>query len=141
MGSIVAKFRGPNDPSMPAFVGLADSWNADIWGAGHMGSRFEPVKGAELAGRFAMPPGATVDRLRDRNQLRQEFDRLRRDLDNRSTLAKLDDYNQQPFDMVLSGKVQRASQTDEEPDSLRDTYGRGSLGERHCSLDDWSRLA
>ncbi len=37
MGSIAAKFRGPNDPGMPAFVGLADSWKADVWGAGHMG--------------------------------------------------------------------------------------------------------
>lgn len=130
MGSIVAKFRGPNDPSMPAFVGLADSWKADIWGAGHMGSRYEPIKGAELAGRFAMPEGATVDRLRDRNQLRQEFDRLRRDLDKGTTMARLDDYNQQAFEMVLSGKVQQAFQLDDEPDQLRDAYGRGSLGEK-----------
>jgi len=50
MGSVAAKFRGPNDPDMPAFVGLADSWAADIWGAGHMGSAYEPVKANELQG-------------------------------------------------------------------------------------------
>ena len=55
MGSIAAKFRGPNDPSLPAFVGLADSWTSDVWGAGDMGSAFEPVKGNELAGQFALP--------------------------------------------------------------------------------------
>lgn len=130
MGSIAAKFRGPNDPSMPAFVGLADSWKADVWGAGHMGSQYEPVKGTELAGRFAMPPGATIDRLRDRNSLRREFDRLRRDLDKGQAMAQLDDYNQQAFEMVLSGKVQKAFQIDEESDRLRDAYGRGSLGEK-----------
>src|SRR5262249_11830036 len=40
MGSVAARFRGPNDPAMPAFVGLADSWTSDIWGAGHMGREF-----------------------------------------------------------------------------------------------------
>ncbi len=60
MGSVAAKFRGPNDPAMPAFVGLADSWKADVWGAGHMGGPFEPLKGNELPGRLAMPEGINV---------------------------------------------------------------------------------
>ncbi len=38
MGSIAAKFRGPNVQGMPPFVGLADSWKSDVWGAGHMGT-------------------------------------------------------------------------------------------------------
>ena len=38
MGSITAKFRGANDKDMPAFIGLADSWKADVWEAGHMGN-------------------------------------------------------------------------------------------------------
>src|SRR5262249_15807313 len=37
MGSVAAKFRGANVPGMPAFVGLADSWTSDVWGAGRMG--------------------------------------------------------------------------------------------------------
>ena len=57
MGSVAAKFRGPNAPAMPAFVGLADSWKADVSGPGHMGAAFEPVKGNELAGRLALPDG------------------------------------------------------------------------------------
>ena len=52
MGSVVAKFKGSNDPYLPAFVGLADSWVADVWESGQMGSEFAPVKGSELAGRF-----------------------------------------------------------------------------------------
>ena len=43
MGSIAAKFRGPINPALPAFVGLAESWKADVWGAGHMGGAYEPV--------------------------------------------------------------------------------------------------
>ena len=44
---------------MPAFIGLADSWKADVYGAGHMGAAFEPVKGNELPGRLALPNGMT----------------------------------------------------------------------------------
>src|SRR5262245_21326641 len=36
MGAVAAKFRGPNDPAMPAFVGMADLnlFFADVLGAG-----------------------------------------------------------------------------------------------------------
>src|SRR6187455_2050110 len=74
MGAVAAKFRGSNDPSMPAFVGLADSWKADVWGAGQMGSAYEPLKGSELAGRFELPRGVDIDRLGDREALRKRFD-------------------------------------------------------------------
>ena len=81
MGSIVARLRGANAPNLPAFVGLADSWKADVWGAGHLGNQYEPVNGRELPGRLAMPKGIEVARVRDRDALRHEFDRFRRDLD------------------------------------------------------------
>jgi hypothetical protein len=60
MGSVAAKFRGPNAPAMPAFVGLADSWKADVYGAGHMGTAFEAVKGNELPGLLALPAGTDL---------------------------------------------------------------------------------
>jgi hypothetical protein len=130
MGSIAARFRGPNDPQMPAFVGLADSWAADVWGAGHMGRPYEPVKGQELAGRVARPDGISIPRLQDRAELRQQFDRLRRTVDQRQTLADFDLSQQAAYDMVLSGKVQEAFDLTREPDALRDAYGRDSIGEK-----------
>ncbi len=130
MGSIAAKFRGANDPDMPAFVGLAKSWKSDVWGAGHMGTDFEPVKGHELAGKFAMPEGVKVARLEDRNALRREFDRLRRDTDLQQTLQRQDGYTQQAFDMVLSGKVQRAFAVDQESAETRESYGKESIGQK-----------
>ena len=130
MGSVAAKFRGANVAGMPAFVGLADSWAADVWGAGQLGSEFEPVKGSELAGRFALPEGLNAARLQDRGDLRRQFDRLRRDWDTSHTMERLDHYGQQAVQMVLSGRTQKAFQVDEEPDSLRIAYGRDSIGER-----------
>lgn len=130
MGSVAARLRGSNDPAVPAFVGLADSWKADVWGAGHMGVAYEPVKGTELAGRMALPRGISVSRLQDRAELRRQFDRLQRDLDTGNTMASMDQYAQQALEMVISGKAQKAFRLDEEPDRVRDVYGRDSLGEK-----------
>ncbi|MGD9856718.1 MAG: DUF1501 domain-containing protein [Planctomycetaceae bacterium] len=130
MGSIVAKVRGSNDPHLPAFVGLADSWKADVYGAGHMGSQYEPVKGLELAGKFDLPKGIAVPRLGDRHGLRSQLDRLRRDIDQQHTLEQTDRFTQQAYDMVLSGRVQQAFNLDEETNATRDAYGRISVGEK-----------
>jgi hypothetical protein len=130
MGSVAAKFRGSNAPPMPAFIGLADSWKADVYGAGHMGSAFEPVKGNELPGRLAMPPGMDVASLHDRAALRSQFDHLQRDLDVGRQMAAADQYADMALDMVVSPKVRAAFDLSKEPDKNRDRYGRISVGEK-----------
>ena len=130
MGSIAARFHGPNDPDLPAFVGLAPSWAADVYGAGQLGSRHEPVKGLELSGKFALPAGIAAQRLADRSSLQRQFDRLQHDLDRGATMEQFDRYSQQAVDMVLSGKVQAAFNLDAERDTTRDEYGRSSVGEK-----------
>ena len=130
MGSITAKFRGPNHPGMPAFVGLANSWRSDVWEAGHMGSAFAPVKGKELAGRLALPEGLSTNRLRERGSLLGQLDRMHHDLDNNPAVAQLDHYTQQALDTVLSGRAKRAFNLDEETAKMRDFYGRDSIGQK-----------
>jgi hypothetical protein len=130
MGSVTAKFRGANDPDMPAFVGLAKSWTSDVWGAGHMGSQFEPVKGLELSGKFNLPAGVKLPRLADRDRLRRQFDRLRADVDRTNTMRRFDQNTARAYDMVLSGKVQKAFDLAAESDQTRDAYGRASVGEK-----------
>jgi uncharacterized protein (DUF1501 family) len=134
MGSIAARFRGANDPQMPAFVGVAEpehtTWNSDIWNAGHLGSAYEPVKHSDLAGRLQMPKEISVARAQDRDGLRRQFDRLRRDLDTGSTMERMDEHSRQALQMTLSGKAQEAFRLEQEPDRLRDTYGRDSFGEK-----------
>jgi hypothetical protein len=130
MGSVAAKFRGPNAPAMPAFVGLADSWKADVWGAGHMGGAFEPVKGNELPGRLAIPAGVNVVRLQERSELRRQFDRLERERDAGQQMGSMDRYADMALDMVVSPAVRRAFDIDREPDRVREAYGRCSVGEK-----------
>jgi uncharacterized protein (DUF1501 family) len=132
MGSVAARFRGPNDPALPAFVGLADPplWLADVLGAGPLGGACEPVRGDEMAGRLTLARGVSVARAEDRAGLCRQFDGLRRTLDTGDTMVRMDHYRRQALEVVLSGKAREAFNLDHEPDRVRDAYGRHSLGER-----------
>ncbi|MBL8850133.1 MAG: DUF1501 domain-containing protein, partial [Planctomycetaceae bacterium] len=130
LGSVAAKFRGANHPDLPAFVGLAPSWKADVWGAGHLGHTYEPAQGLELTGRFAFPEGVTAPRLSDRALLRQEFDRLRGDLDRGDVMGRMGEHARQSYEMVAAGTVQRTFDVASESDAMRDRYGRNSVGEK-----------
>jgi len=132
MGAVAARFRGPNDPALPAFVGLADPglFFADVLGAGPLGGAYDAADGAQLAGRLTLPRAISVARAEDRAGLCRQFDRLRRDLDAGDTMARMDHYRRQALEIVLSGKAQQAFRVDQEPDRVRDAYGRHSLGER-----------
>jgi uncharacterized protein (DUF1501 family) len=132
MGALAARFRGPNDPALPAFVGLADPplWLADILGAGPLGGAYEPVRGEQMAGRLGLAAGVSVSRAEDRAELGRQFDGLRRDLDRGDTMARMDHYRRQALEITLSGKAQQAFRLDLEPTRVREAYGKHSLGER-----------
>ena len=130
MGSIAAKFRGSNDPTLPAFVGLADQWKADVWGAGNMGRAYEPVQGSELAGRFELPRGLSLGRLNDRDALRRRLNHLRAEVDRAGAQDPFDRYARQALEMVTSTRARRAFELDKEDPRLRDAYGRDSIGEK-----------
>jgi len=129
MGSVAARFRGANDRHMPAFVGLANSLRADVWGAGHMGPTYEPVNGNELPGRLSLPEGLSLARLQQRTELRRQFDALRQSADA-GEAHPIDRYADMAYDMVLSQRVEQAFAIDREPDRVRDAYGRTSVGEK-----------
>ncbi|MBL9093637.1 MAG: DUF1501 domain-containing protein [Planctomycetaceae bacterium] len=130
MGSIAAKYRGPNAPGMPGFVGLAESWTSDVWEAGELGRDYAPVKGLEVADKLAMPEGLTLERLQDRRTLRRRFDDFARKLGDHGGLADLDRHQQTAYDMVLSGKVRDAFDISREPAAMHEAYGRGSVGQK-----------
>lgn len=130
MGSAAAKFCGANRPGMPAYVALADSMVSDIYGAGDLGQAWEPLDGMKINGRFSLPRGIEVPRLQDRDGLRRELDRFRRQMDGSAALQQQDRYVQEAFDLVLGGAAQQAFDLSQEPAAVRDRYGRDSLGEK-----------
>jgi uncharacterized protein (DUF1501 family) len=130
MGSIAAKFKGPINPAMPAFIALADSMAADVWGSGEMGSAFAPVQGTALAGMFKPPKGLTTGRIVGRDELRTRMDTFRRSLDASGSMANLDTYTRLAVEMVASGQAVEAFNIEKEDPRLRDSYGRNSLGQK-----------
>src|SRR5262249_39463870 len=129
-GWMVGKFGGRKGRALPACVDRADQWKSDVWGAGHMGQGYEPVRGSDLAGRFQLPRGVSLNRLNDRDALRRQFDHLRAGIDQAGTIEHVDRYTQQAVEMVTSGKAGRAFDLSKEDPRLRDAYGRDSLGEK-----------
>jgi len=130
MGSIASKLRGPNAPGIPAYVALADSLAADVWGAGHMGDAYNPVSGKDLSGRLSLVKGLTVDRLGSRRALAEQMDDWKRSVGTNAEIASADQYTQQAYEVLMSGRAQRAFNLDEESHAMRDAYGRDSLGEK-----------
>lgn len=131
-GSLAARFRGPNRPNVPAFVGLPAGTSYPIWydiyGAGYLGTDYEPVDGARVAGRFSMPHGITVPRLQDRERLRRELDRFKSRCDDSQEFDRHDRNTRAALDFVSGGTAERAFDVEQEPAVVRDLYGRDSLG-------------
>ncbi len=130
MGSVAAKFRGPNQPGMPPFVALANSMVADVYGSGDLGQQFAPLDGMRVDGKFSLPKGVEVPRLQDRDQLRRELDLFRRRADSSVDFQRQDRYTQEAFDLVLGGAAQNAFDLNSEPEHVRDRYGRDSFGDK-----------
>ncbi|MDB6075590.1 MAG: hypothetical protein JWO89_3230 [Verrucomicrobiaceae bacterium] len=130
MGSIAAKFRGANAPGVPGYVALADSLPADIWGAGHLGNPYQPVSGIDLAGRLKLAEGLTIERLGDRHALAEQMDDWKRSVAANEQIVAADQYTQQAYEVLMTGRAQRAFNLDEETPAMRDAYGRDSLGEK-----------
>ncbi len=129
MGSIAAKFRGPNHADFPAFIAINPSWK-NVAEAGRMGGSYRPVNGLELLGRLGLPNGISINRLQDRDRLRRGFDHLDRVLDRNGAFEQFDQSTRRAFEMLLSGQARNAFDLSAEPDRVRDAYGRDSLGEK-----------
>jgi hypothetical protein len=130
MGSVAAKFRGPNQPGMPAYVALANSMVADIYGAGDLGQQFEPLDGVNVNGRFSLPAGVAIPRLQDRDMLRRSLDQFRAQTETSVGFQQQDRYTREAYDLVLGGAARKAFDLSEESEAVRNRYGRDSLGEK-----------
>ncbi|HET6572128.1 MAG TPA: DUF1501 domain-containing protein [Fimbriiglobus sp.] len=141
IGSLVAKFHGPNRPAAPAYAAFYRS-RSHLAFAGYLGKSYDPfpanaacklpvydlvgkdtgkVSGGDL---FALPAGVDADRLADRQTLLDSFDKLRTDMDASGTMAGLDKYNQQAVQMLTSGRVRDALDLDKESPATRERYGK-----------------
>ena len=123
MGSIVARFRGPNHRAMPPYVALNLKDKSHVAWGGYVGRQFDPFVGNNVGKLFQLPAGLTMDRLRERRTLSQQMDKLRAELDVSGQMAAADRFAQQAFDIVAGERAQAAFDLSKEPVKTVERYG------------------
>lgn len=129
LGSVVAKMRGPVDPSVPAFVGLADPTQHRPWSdagqTGFLGPAYGPFKpdGPGLANLKLN--GISTDRFDDRRQLLTSFDAMRREVDASGVMSSVDAAQQRALGVLTSSKLLDALDVSKESLRTRERYGDG----------------
>lgn len=129
-GAFVAKALGPRDKTVPPFMGLTKDcghkpW-ADVGFPGQLGRAYAPVRPeGEDVKVMSLRDDIKIDRFRNRQELLTAFDGFRREADN-LTLSGTDAIYQQAFDVLTSSKLLNALDVSQEPEEVRERYGRGS---------------
>jgi uncharacterized protein (DUF1501 family) len=134
-GSIIARKLGPRG-SVPAYVCLPKLHPSA--GPAYLGSTAAPfvIAADPNAPNFSVPdilppPVLAADRLDARRQLLGQVDRFQQAAEvraNRDAQA-VSDFQKKAFDLMTAPEAEKAFAIQSEPDTLRDEYGRNSLGQ------------
>lgn len=128
IGSMLSKCRGPNHPvtGMPTYIGL-DHLYAE--GPSWLGAAHAPFDARGNA-QANMSPRIALDRVHDRQSLRQALDRLERKTDQSGMMTAMDEFEGRAVELVR-GNAQAAFDLSREDPKLRERYGKGEkkLGE------------
>ncbi|HLQ45485.1 MAG TPA: DUF1501 domain-containing protein, partial [Planctomycetaceae bacterium] len=134
-GSIVSKVLGPRG-AVPPYVCLPKMHPSA--GSAYLGSVAAPfvVEAVPNAPNFSVPdlvPPVVVDgtRLNDRRSLMRQVDRFQQSSEvAANTKARMTSaFRDKAFDLITSPATKAAFDIHSEPDTLRDEYGRHSLGQ------------
>jgi hypothetical protein len=140
VGSIVSRVFGPKSelpPNviLPGPIGNTGAGNFHGQTAGYLGSPHEPFfLNADPArpdfkvGDLEVPPGESSSRLDNRKRLLEQVDELQRRTETRSTTMHDASY-ERAFRLLTSSEAKRAFAIDQEPENVRDRYGRNTFGQ------------
>jgi hypothetical protein len=129
LGSVVSKLRGPVDPSVPPFVGLAEPTKEIRWSdagkPGFLGPSYAPFK-PDGPGRKNMTLGdMSLDQLQDRRRLLAGMDKLRAELKASDQIQAMDRFTAGAFDVLTSSRLADALDLSKEDPRVRERYGTG----------------
>ncbi|MFN4918678.1 MAG: DUF1501 domain-containing protein [Planctomyces sp.] len=139
MGSVAARELG-RDNGLPAYFSMPQMSRSG--GPNFLGARYAPfvVGDDPNSKRFkvrdvALPRDLSELRFTSRTELRAKVDRMVRLQDEAAgdPAAAYDEYYRQGFSLVTSVQAQQAFDIHQEPEAVRDRYGRNSFGQR-CLL-------
>jgi hypothetical protein len=140
VGSIVSRVFGskgdlPANVILPGKIGNTGAGDFHGQTAGYLGSAHEPFfLNADPArpdfkvGDLEVPAGESASRLDNRKRLLEQVDELQRRTETRSTTSHDASY-ERAFRLLTSSEAKRAFAIDQEPDAVRDRYGRNTFGQ------------
>lgn len=104
--------------------------------AGFLGPKYDPwlIKSDPNRKDFKveevnLPPGIAIERLAERRSLLNSLGQISERLESVGSTSGLDEQRRQAYSMLLSRKVARAFDIQDEPDGMRDRYGRHMFGQ------------
>jgi hypothetical protein len=143
-GAVLSQLKRGRDP-LPPFVSMRPKVPGDVprfveesrgQFAGWLGKANDPLTidanpndGEYKVGDFALPAEISLRRLGDRRSLIRKLDRVVRSQDAAASLHAMSRHYERAFDLLHSGVGQGAFRLDDEPDEVRDRYGRNPHGQ------------
>lgn len=138
--SIVAKMREKYELGLPNCINAADGGREGAHtyaqGPAYLGPKYNPfgVGGDPNKSDFEIKNVTlhknVAGRLDDRMGLLKNFDQLRRQVDASGTVEAMDAFNQKAISIMTSSRTREAFDLSQEPDAIRDRYGRNTWGQR-----------
>jgi hypothetical protein len=129
MGAVTSKLLGSVDQAVPAFVGLSPDAGHPPYGSpglpGFLGVSHAAFRPNGASSTDIVLKDLTQARLADRRSLLGDVDRLRRDIDATRALDGMDSLTRSAFDILTSSRLAKALDVGEEPESVRERYGKG----------------
>ena len=140
VGSMAAKMREGRNVGLPNYVSGVDQGRSDVdvfsFGSAYLGPSYTPftVIGDPNAPKFEVKNlamnASLAGQLDDRERLLHGFDDLRRAADRNGVMAAMDEYSRKAVQLMTSEKARTAFDLSQEPNALRDRYGRHPWGQR-----------
>ena len=131
-GAVVSKEMGTKN-GLPPFVVIPEKdLSAE---AGFLGSSYDPfISGNPNTKNFSvkdltLPLGITLEEARTRAQLLERLDGEFKKVEQSPLIDSMDEFYRKAFELISSPVAKKAFNISEEPEKLRDAYGRSTVGQ------------
>jgi len=145
-GSEIVRLRPSDEPMLPFVMLPRPLQESNVIGkggsAGFLGKAFDPYtlypEGDDMdmnkmdrvqVDDLKLPPEVFALRLERRARLREAIEASMPDIDKAVEKYNLDDYYQRALTLIVSGRARNAFDLRQEPDKVRDRYGRNTFGQ------------
>ncbi|MBG88452.1 MAG: hypothetical protein CMO80_16340 [Verrucomicrobiales bacterium] len=145
-GSNVIRLRPPTDPMLPFVMLPRPLQESGVVGkggsAGFLGKAFDPYTlypdGDDMdmtkmdkikVDDLKLRPDVFSHRLERRESLRTEINKAMPDIEKAVEQYSLNEYYSQAMNLIVSGRARNAFDLKQEPERLRDSYGRNTFGQ------------